>query len=578
MKIRMFTKMIVFSGSILLIMAILLFFSLYAFNLNKQNNDLSEMEALIIESSRLRLEMLVTRDSMFIDIFRNNYRKIQDNFITIDSLSGEVYQDERINSLNKTKAEYQKAIDAYINEIERLGLNENDGLEGRMRNKIHEAEKIAKKHNLTQAQVYVLQIRRREKDFIMRKRMEYVDSVKTERKRFKAEIQNSYIPDFEKKELITLSDDYLTLFSTFVQVINNMSKLENSMSKIEIKYKQLIRDIVKSETKRAGDLQSSLVYIFLISILFSLFFAIYISRSITKPVKELQEATLKIAEGKMNTAVKVNTRDEIGELAEFFNYMVENLEKSNRTIRQQQETLNKQYNELKQMNITKDKFFSIIAHDLKNPISSFLSVSDFLVGKFNELSKEDIKEFLDEVHISAKNVYELLENLLLWSRSQRGLIHYHPMNLDLKTIFANNVNLLEINAEMKGVKLEYSLKKPYEVFADPNMLNTILRNLITNATKFTSKSGSINVVASDFDDKFCLISVSDTGVGIEPAKLAKLFQLEHSTTTDGTNNEKGTGLGLILCKDFVEIHKGKIWIESELQKGSNFKFTIPLKK
>lgn len=578
MKMKMFTKMIAFSGSILLIMAILVFFSLYAFHLNKQNSDLSEMEALIIESSRLRLEMLVTRDSMFVDIFQNNYSKIRDNFNSIDSLSNEVYQDERIIRLNKTKAEYEKAIDDYMNEIERLGLNENDGLEGRMRNKIHEAEKITKIHGLTQAQVFVLQIRRREKDFIMRKRAEYVDSVKSEMNRFLNTVEKSSVPMADKEKMLLLGNDYLEIFDIFVQVINNMNDIEKSMSEIEIKYKKLIRDIVHFETKRAGELQSSLMYIFGISILFSVFFAVYISRSITKPVKELQEATLKIADGKMNTAVVVKSRDEIGELAEFFNYMVENLEKSNSTIRQQQETLNRQYNELKQMNITKDKFFSIIAHDLKNPISSFLSVSDFLVGKFNDLRKDEIKEFLDEVHISAKNVYELLENLLLWSRSQRGLIHYHPMNLDLKTIFANNVNLLEINTEMKGVKLEYSLSKSYEVFADPNMLNTILRNLITNATKFTSEGGCINLMASDYDENFCLISVSDTGVGIEPKKLAKLFQLEHSTTTDGTNNEKGTGLGLILCKDFVEIHKGKIWVESVPDKGSNFNFTIPLNK
>ncbi|MCX8026931.1 MAG: PAS domain S-box protein [Thermodesulfovibrionales bacterium] len=240
-----------------------------------------------------------------------------------------------------------------------------------------------------------------------------------------------------------------------------------------------------------------------------------------------------------------------------------------------EEALKKSEKELRQLNETKDKFFSIIAHDLKNPFGAFLSGTEILKEYLQNSDDDNAKVLSAELHKMAKRVYELLENLLEWSQLQQGLIPYHPTKADLCYLANNVVNLLSTNAKSKNIDLQCLIKEGTVVYADYNMLKNILNNLIFNSIKFTNYGGKIIVDAQDSGD-FVEVSVMDNGVGMSSEKIERLFKIgEQKISTTGTAGERGTGLGLILCKEFVEKNGGKIWVESEIGKGSAFKFTLP---
>jgi PAS domain S-box-containing protein len=241
-----------------------------------------------------------------------------------------------------------------------------------------------------------------------------------------------------------------------------------------------------------------------------------------------------------------------------------------------EEQLKKKAAELKELNATKDKFFGIIAHDLKNPFASLLGASEILSNDPNQFDYETIKTFATLMHNAANSGHSLLENLLEWSRSQTGTLTYNPKKQDIGEIINLNISTLAAMAANKKIKLYMDLSEKLETEVDENMLNTILRNLITNAIKFTKQEGEVTVKAEK-NKTDLVITVKDTGVGIPKDDLQKLFRIDIKYSNIGTSEERGTGLGLLLCKEFVEKHGGKIWVESEVGIGSDFKFSIPFK-
>jgi two-component system sensor histidine kinase/response regulator len=229
---------------------------------------------------------------------------------------------------------------------------------------------------------------------------------------------------------------------------------------------------------------------------------------------------------------------------------------------------------LEELNKTKDKFFSIIAHDLKNPISSFKNLSELLTDQYDHLTEEELKEFIGLMSESSNNLFKLLENLLMWSRAQVGSINMNKEEFIINDIVRNNLLLMKLNAENKKIKLVNNIEKDIAVFGDINMLDTVIRNLISNALKFSDAGDKITIDAEISED-IVTMKISDTGVGMPPEIQEKLFKIDKQITSIGTQQERGTGLGLILCKEFINKNNGDIWVESEQGKGSTFFFTVP---
>jgi signal transduction histidine kinase len=228
-----------------------------------------------------------------------------------------------------------------------------------------------------------------------------------------------------------------------------------------------------------------------------------------------------------------------------------------------------------QLNADKDLFISILAHDLRSPFTAILGLTGILKEDVKKLDIDRIEEIADEINNSAQKSFELLEDILLWSSVQFRRIPFNPQCISIKEIVNTILELIQQSASAKNITINYFEKDRFNAFADCYMLKAILRNLVTNAIKFTKSGGSININAEKNSENV-LISVSDNGIGISPEYLTKLFDISEVISTKGTANEIGTGLGLLLCKEFVEKHGGKIWVESVVGKGSEFKFTLPI--
>ncbi len=231
--------------------------------------------------------------------------------------------------------------------------------------------------------------------------------------------------------------------------------------------------------------------------------------------------------------------------------------------------------QLSELNATKDKFFSIIAHDLKNPFNALLGFSTLLIDDFDVFSDEEKLDLIRTMDTASKNAYKLLQNLLEWSRSQTGSIQWEPDAVSLHEVVSTTIDLLSDAANAKEVSINSIVMPNIKIWADGNMAMTVIRNLISNALKYTPKGGDIKVYTKKVEEKI-EITIEDNGVGINKDDLPKLFRIDVNHSTSGTNNEQGTGLGLILCKEFVEKNGGEIWVESIEGKGSKFKFSFPL--
>lgn len=247
-------------------------------------------------------------------------------------------------------------------------------------------------------------------------------------------------------------------------------------------------------------------------------------------------------------------------------------------ISEQNERLEKSNRELDQLVKSKDKFFSIIAHDLKNPINAIMGFSDLLLRRFEKTDNDKKREFIVHINQSANSIYNLLVNLLDWSRTQRHNIKPTPKNYALANIFEDNRLLLADMAHSKGIRLEMYASQDTVVYADINILNTVLRNLISNSVKFTGRNGLITVISHEESDGWVSISVQDTGTGMSKEKLETLFRIDTNMSTDGTEHEKGTGLGLLVVHEFVLANGGTISVSSVLNEGSKFTFTVPSRK
>jgi PAS domain S-box-containing protein len=244
-----------------------------------------------------------------------------------------------------------------------------------------------------------------------------------------------------------------------------------------------------------------------------------------------------------------------------------------------EQLLVEQQHSLAELNATKDKFFSIIAHDLKNPLTALNNIVAIFSTHYKQLSQEEIEKDISRLHQSTDHILKLLENLLQWSRSSSGAMVFFPSPRDLITIINDTTTYLQEQRVVKNITLNIEINvEEVNVMIDLNMIETVFRNLLSNAIKFSNPDSTIRLIIDDYSDDMLKVSVSDTGVGMSDDKLNKLFQIGQKVSTIGTNKETGTGLGLILCKEFVDKHNCSIWVESILGQGTTFSFTLPKTK
>jgi signal transduction histidine kinase len=257
------------------------------------------------------------------------------------------------------------------------------------------------------------------------------------------------------------------------------------------------------------------------------------------------------------------------------------LEENYKVIQDQKTQLEENFLELKnnekklsQLNATKDKFFSIIAHDLKNPFNVLIGLSDIVISDPDVRHSEDFEEIIDGIFQTAKSGYNLLDNLLEWARSQTDELEYKPALIDMNDIVSLNTTFFRESAKAKKIEICNFIPSDLKIFADYNMVNFVVRNIINNAIKFSFLDGKIEIKASKTDGLY-IFSIQDYGIGMNKETADKLFKIESTNPKPGTANEMGTGLGLIICKEFVEKNGGEIWVESQERKGSCFYFKLP---
>jgi len=231
--------------------------------------------------------------------------------------------------------------------------------------------------------------------------------------------------------------------------------------------------------------------------------------------------------------------------------------------------------ELIKLNAEKDKFFSIIAHDLRSPFNAFLGFTRLMAEEIPTLTLDEIQKMAVSMRKSAKNLFNLLENLLEWSQIQRGGMTFNPKSFVFMPKLMEVMEIIVDSAVKKGIKISYDIHENLIIFADVRMLESVIRNLASNAVKFTPRKGKITISAKQMTNNLVEISIKDTGIGMNDEMISNHFRLDKNTKRTGTEKEPTTGLGLIICKEFVEKHGGKIWAESKEENGSIFYFTLP---
>jgi len=341
-------------------------------------------------------------------------------------------------------------------------------------------------------------------------------------------------------------------------------------------------ELYQNTIKTRQDSTAMLFAISFVLLLLSILISAIISRSISKPIHNFITEIYGILEKesfRKSKFVKISEQEILAHTVLELKESYEKLENFKLELEQKVEErtreLEKSEAELKESNKTKDKFLSILAHDLKNPFHSLLIFNDLLIKNHAEYPPEEVLEIAQVMYKTSNQAHALLENLLEWSRLQTGRLNPIPAMVTPSDLVIEVKLLCDPVANAKNINLQTDIHYHDNIVADREMIKSVLRNLVNNAIKFSHPSGTVKIEIKN-NEKDVIFIISDSGVGIEPEHIDKLFRIDCNLSSPGTANEEGTGLGLILCKEFVEKHGGAIWVESEFGKGSQFNFTIPL--
>ena len=485
---------------------------------------------------------------------------------------------------------------ALINLIRKRGFKD-DGLEGRMRDQVHQIEDMA--YGISK--IDLLTLRRHEKDYIIRKDKKYAQLLEEKVVEIIQQIETSgnLNPD-NKKEILGLISGYRDDFQELIKLEDQIGISNNTGKKAQMRnhadhLTALLNTLLKKINKEIFLIRNQQIRVFygiiITAIILSIFLSYYLANRITQPIFKLSIAIQHIVEknfeGDLNI-VHSMSQDEIGELTQNFNAMLSELQRRLNEIKEQNQELEVQNEELNTLNTQlsnsqnklknvihiKDKFFSIISHDLRDPLSTILMFMKTLEKNIDAFDKNQIKNFSIENQKSLIRVIDLLENLLQWSLSESGELKYEPENIPLNEIIEENINLYRKKArENKNIEILLETQENTLVVADKNMLNFILRNLISNALKFSYQDSRI-CISTEVSLHEARVIIKDEGMGMSETVLHKVLNSEEHLSTLGTNHEKGTGFGLLLCRNFIEQNQGKLHINSQLQKGTTVDFTL----
>jgi signal transduction histidine kinase len=406
--------------------------------------------------------------------------------------------------------------------------------------------------------------------------------------------------EIEQAEFLKTLMEYQTILNEIIrleELIGNKHDegLQKKLKQYAENTTNLMEKLVHSVNKEVMSIEKYLFNLFIgitISmLLIGIFLSYWLANIITKPIQQLSETIHNSVQGQFSgdiILIQNNSKDEVGKLTQNFNVMLKEiharlaedrinhakLAQQNNELNEVNEQLRKSENHLKRLNDVKNTFFSIISHDLRAPLNTLNGFLQILNMQADAFSPEELANFAQSMEKSISRLQDLLENLLQWSLSQTGDIEFNPQRIKLGEIISTNVELYTEVAKNKKIDLIYHIKDEICLHVDKNMTDFILRNLISNAIKFSNPNSTIEVVGMNVGD-FAQISVQDHGIGMTKEHLSKIFKPEEHISTPGTQSEKGTGFGLLLCKNFVERNGGYLEVESEVGKGTNIFVFLP---
>jgi signal transduction histidine kinase len=534
-----------------------------------------------------------SRNIRFFETGKSNLiEKIDSLNHNIDLKSNLILQSEVINTLHlkpiflvlqKEIAFQRTNYKRILSLIRKRGYTEY-GYVGKMRSNIHAIET-----KNPQYESEILSIRRNEKDYMLRLDSNYITKLNTEITQLEFSIQKN-TTSIASNDILTKLDLYKKYFDKIVAIntligTNENEGIFNSLSiinsNIQSNFQSLSNSLSINKQNLKGNMHSLFLYFSIFTIIIGIISSLYLTNKISKPIIELSRHAHEFVKNKFKISKPLTIQSNNTEIKTWIeNYsilekeIVGLLEEFNQKVAERTQTIEEQNIELKELNATKDKFFSIIAHDLKGPFISVYEFSSKLNSNFTTLTDEKKIKFISNIETISYQTFKLLENLLDWARIQSGHIQLNKKQHDLNEISAEVLEISASMASLKNIQVTNNIPKNSEIALDKEISKTIIRNLVSNAIKFTPNDGRINVT-SETKNGFIEICIEDSGVGIPTDKIDKLFKIEENTTTKGTNAEKGTGLGLVLCKELVEKQGGRISVTSILNEGTKVSFTIP---
>nr|WP_299342138.1 ATP-binding protein [Allomuricauda sp.] len=578
-------------------------FLLFAFNsLKKIDNAKTLRERVaVFDGNRLKadnkffhiLDFDTKKNSFYLNktskSLEEYHRHIQNSKKAIEEIKEANYNtnntiNERLARISNDLEDLNSKISHVLGLIQQKGFR-NSGTIGEMRKSIHKLEDEADGISMEE----ILRLRRHEKDFFLRKDKIYITALNA----FCDSLLTRLQEDNKSKETISLLAAYQENFNLVTKLDNEIGsgnsglikEIQSINSRLNSQVEALYVLVDADSEIMVSSIKSYLVLFFTITVLFAILSAFVFSSHIARPIKTLITDMDSIVqnnfEGQLDKAKSMKIT-EIDKLTGTYNGLVKKIKEQIHALSEKNKSLNflngklvESENELKEASRIKDKFFSIISHDLRGHTGNVLSLATILKDEKSSLKEDEKQLFIKYLSDASQNLQLLLDNLLNWAKSQMNDHEISKRSFNIFQVIQKNVLLFRENALRKNVTIDFNEKIVANAYADKDMMDFVIRNLLSNALKFTTDGDSISIDVMEGNAELT-ISVQDTGIGMsEKQRKALLNSSKENHSTKGTNNEEGTGLGFAICKDFIRRNNGKVKIESKLNEGSTFSFTVP---